>query len=73
MSQEQFRKDEIHEKLHRQYGHKLASRIIKAAETIQTKQYFKNNKEMDYQKCIDKAVRWVFDTFTREEIQDLKN
>jgi len=43
--------------------------IVKVADKIQSD----NNSKLSYAQCSRKAIRWVFDTFTREQLQDLQN
>jgi tRNA(Ile)-lysidine synthase TilS/MesJ len=69
MSQSQFEETQVQERICRQYGLALGLAIIKVADKIQSD----NNSKWSYEKCSRKAIRWVFDTFTREQIADLQN
>lgn len=67
-ARDSFEKNEIKERVVRQYGVKLGTRIIKAADTIHS-----NSRKMSYKKAIEKAVEWVMYKFTREELEDMKD
>jgi len=69
MSQSKFEETQIQERICRQYGLALGLAIIKVADKIQSD----NNSKLSYTQCSRKAIRWVFDTFTREQIADLQN
>ena len=66
---EQFEETQIKERICRQYGLALGLEIIKIADRIQTN----SKRSVSYEKCSQKAIRWVFDNFTREQLQDLQN
>lgn len=63
-----FEKNEIKERVIRQYGVKLGTRILRAAETIHS-----NSGKMSYKKAVEKAVEWVMYKFTREELEDMQD
>jgi hypothetical protein len=68
MSQSKFEETQVQERICRQYGLELGLAIIKVADKIQS-----DNNKLSYAQCSRKAIRWVFDTFTREQIADLQN
>jgi hypothetical protein len=69
MSQSQFEETQIQERICHQYGLALGLAIIKIADKIHSDPKHK----WSYEKCSRKAIRWVFDTFPREQLQDLQN
>jgi len=69
MSQSKFEETQIQERICHQYGLALGLVIVKVADKIQSD----NNSKLSYAQCSRKAIRWVFDTFTREQLQDLQN
>jgi hypothetical protein len=68
MFKSQFEETQIKERICHQYGLALGLVIIKVADKIHT-----SNRKLSYAQCSRKAIRWVFDTFTRERLQDLQN
>jgi len=68
MFQSKFEETQIKERICHQYGLALGLAIIKVADKIHT-----SNSKLSYAQCSRKAIRWVFDTFTRERLQDLQN
>lgn len=68
MFQSEFEETQIKERICQQYGLALGLVIIKVADKISS-----DNSKLSYDKCSRKAIRWVFDTLTREQLQDLQN
>jgi hypothetical protein len=66
---EKFEETQVKERICRQYGVALGLAILKIADRIHSDP----KNKWSYEKCSRKAIRWVFDTFPREQLQDLQN